>query len=107
MEGRLNEGGDPGFLVHGDLVWTCRDKAVRLQIQFNARIISITTFTLTHTGTHHILCVQFPARFIFVLYFWDFVYLCRATLSRPDSVTQSKVRMWPKHTISSRHAGPF
>lgn len=55
MEGRLSEGGDPGFLVHGDLVWICRDKTERLQIQFNARIISITTFILTPAGTHHIL----------------------------------------------------
>lgn len=56
MEVRLNEGGDPGFLVHVDLVWICRDRTERRQIQFNAGIISITAFTLTHTGAHHTLC---------------------------------------------------
>lgn len=25
MEGHLGEGGGPGFLVHDDLVWICRD----------------------------------------------------------------------------------
>lgn len=81
MEGRLNEGGDPGFLVHGDLVWTCGDKAARLQIQFNARIICLTTFTLTHTGTQHILCT---ARFIFVC-----LGLCISVLSTVIKARQS------------------
>lgn len=56
MEGRLNVGGDPDFLVRGDLVWICRGKAERLQIQCNSRIISRTTFTLNHRGTPHLLC---------------------------------------------------
>lgn len=106
MEERLNEGGDPGFLGHGDLVWICRDKTERLQIQFNARIIPVTTFTLTHTGTCHILGTV-PSSLYPCQYVWDFGYLCRATLSRPGRVTQSKVKMWPKHTISSRYTGLF
>lgn len=45
MEGRLSEGGGPGFLVHGDLVWICRDTmeqghAHLLKIQYNVRIAS-------------------------------------------------------------------
>lgn len=71
MEGRLNEGGDPGFPVHGDLVWICRDKPQRLQIQFNAGVVSITTFTLTHTGTHHAL-YTFPISLYPCQYVGDF-----------------------------------
>lgn len=56
--GCLNEGGAPGFLVRGDLVWIWGDKTQRSQIQVHGRIFFSNYFYVDAHGNTHVLCTE-------------------------------------------------
>lgn len=72
MEGHLSEGGDLGPLVHGDLIWICRDtreKGSRLSFTNITHISSFSSHT-NNTETHHSAFMPLPFPFIPVSMSW-------------------------------------
>lgn len=105
MEVRPNEGGDPGFLVHDDLVWICGDKTERLLIQFNGKIIPKNYFFIdTRRNTPHIVYTsQLLLSLSECLGVWISVLsnVIKARQSHPE-LSEDVARA---HTLSSRYTG--